>query len=260
MGLVAAVVSLATVPISSTTMRCGGAATTKLAANMRYPVRRFMHNPSRTRPAIAALFLSRSSAGARRFPGLGGSSIRRLRGGEVPAGSAPGEREGGEKQDEDTEKTPAGEQDEPEYEEEEVDGDEEEDYDEEDYEETHTYADVEFINPTNSSKRVMVRGLVDTGGTDCDLRAALVRKLDLPVFDEEEEYETAAGTLKTKSYRALISCMGKEAEVLLCAVPDEAYEGDDPECEDDAIIGHDAIADLDLLIDCKNACLMQRPS
>lgn len=46
-----------------------------------------------------------------------------------------------------------------------------------------TYARLEFAHPTDASRSLSVRALVDTGSNDCELRGSLIEKLRLPKLE-----------------------------------------------------------------------------
>eukprot|EP00930_Biecheleria_cincta_P041167 TRINITY_DN28198_c0_g2_i1.p1 TRINITY_DN28198_c0_g2~~TRINITY_DN28198_c0_g2_i1.p1 ORF type:complete len:414 (-),score=82.86 TRINITY_DN28198_c0_g2_i1:75-1151(-) len=126
---------------------------------------------------------------------------------------------------------------------------------------------LEVSNPSNPSRRAVVRALVDTGSTDIDLNKKVIRTLALEVdrFQGQAQFETAGGiTIEAPIYRALVKMLGREASVLVS--PSE--EADDSEEEEDlgdedgdeeALLGHDALAALGLLVDCRNRRLIAGP-
>lgn len=138
-----------------------------------------------------------------------------------------------------------------------------------------TYALVEFLHPTDPSRHVQVRALVDTGATECDLKQGLIDELGLPVEKGGRTmFETAAGTtIETDMHHAVVRVMGRTASVRVSPIEEEESgseeEGDSDDEEDrefgllsnsdDALLGHDALAALGLLVDCRNRRLLAGP-
>lgn len=137
-----------------------------------------------------------------------------------------------------------------------------------------TYVLVEFLHPTDPSKSVQVRALVDTGATECDLKQQLIDELGLPVDKSGRTlFETAAGTtIETDMHHAIVRVMGRTAFVRVSPIEEEesdSEEGDSDDEEDrefglsansdDALLGHDALAALGLLVDCRNRRLLAGP-
>lgn len=128
-----------------------------------------------------------------------------------------------------------------------------------------TYAWVEFRSSSSARSRV-VRALVDTGSTNCDLRPSIIADLSLPLAAEggASHFETAAGRhVENCLYEATISVHGRVACVRISAADEEEGEEDEEEQgvdrefgfaadTDDAILGCEALAQLGLLVDCQH--------
>eukprot|EP01062_Namystynia_karyoxenos_P023648 TRINITY_DN19158_c0_g1_i1.p1 TRINITY_DN19158_c0_g1~~TRINITY_DN19158_c0_g1_i1.p1 ORF type:complete len:219 (+),score=73.47 TRINITY_DN19158_c0_g1_i1:73-657(+) len=113
-----------------------------------------------------------------------------------------------------------------------------------------TYTTVTFRGPGGS---VDARALVDTGSTDCELRAAHVERLRLPVAGEER-YETATGWVTEATYQVEVSVGGRSCKCVLTSIPDSRFEGPDA-CTDEALLGHTAISRLGVGVDCASRSL-----
>lgn len=117
---------------------------------------------------------------------------------------------------------------------------------------------VEFSNPSVPSRRFRVRGaLVDTGCTDVDLSQRAVAELGLEADPSEgtAQFETAGGiTIEAPIYRVALHILGQRASVR--ASPSEEPGDADHEGVDEALLGHDALAALGLLVDCKGRRLL----
>jgi len=129
-------------------------------------------------------------------------------------------------------------------------------------EDMHTYAPVRFKRPgdDDATRFVELEALVDTGSTDCELRESFVRLLSLPLEDEEE-YETATGTQIERTYRVLVECGGECCEALVTSTAEWRFARGVPEedeATDEAVLGHQALADLGLLVDCRSRTLVPR--
>ena len=138
-----------------------------------------------------------------------------------------------------------------------------------------TYANVEVVNPADPTRTVLVRALVDTGSTDCELRGEQIEELGLRPEADTAVFETAAGIqCEAPLYRATIRVMGREASCLLSPAEkqadDDEEEDDEEEDEldatfgfskvsDDALLGHDALAALGLAVDCRERRLLALP-
>lgn len=126
-----------------------------------------------------------------------------------------------------------------------------------------TYAVVEFEHPHDAQKCAEVRALVDSGSTDCDLRRGLIKALSLPVDagSGAAHFETAAGvTIETPIHQARIRVAGREALVRVSPMDEEGMDdGGFSTNTDDALLGHDALAALGLLVDCRNRRLIAAP-
>lgn len=125
-----------------------------------------------------------------------------------------------------------------------------------------TEVTIEFANPSDTSRAIEVKALVDTGSTDCDLRGDLVDSLALPldVFSKTAKFETSASVSTEASLHcAHIRVKDRSAFVL---VSPSTVDGDDDvssselSSSDDALLGHDALAALGLLVDCRNRQLV----
>ena len=126
----------------------------------------------------------------------------------------------------------------------------------------HTYATVCFRSPQDkdAARFVELDALVDTGSTDCELRESFVRLLGLPL-EGEESFETATGTEVERTYRVLVECCGQRCEALVTSTPDWRFGRDvaeEDEATDEAVLGHQALAELGLLVDCRGRVLVPR--
>jgi len=114
---------------------------------------------------------------------------------------------------------------------------------------------IEFQNPLDPTKKISVNALVDSGSTDCDLQEHFIKALNLPV-DEiagTAKFETAAGlTIEAPIYHAIVRLLGREK---LVRVSPSA----DPDGSDEALLGHDALAALGVLVDSRNRRLIPAP-
>jgi len=126
-----------------------------------------------------------------------------------------------------------------------------------------TYALVQFEHPSDPSKRAEVRALVDSGSTDCDLRQGLLKALSLPIdaTNGAAHFETAAGvTIETPIHQARIRVAGREALVRVSPMDEQSVDGGGFSTNtDEALLGHDALAALGLLVDCRNRRLIAAP-
>ena len=132
-----------------------------------------------------------------------------------------------------------------------------------------TYAWVDVRHP-DKADFVRVRTLVDTGSTDCELKADVIRKLGLPATGETAHFETAVGRVTEQPiYEAVIRVLGREARVVLS--PADGDESDDESDEsdeeldarfgfdrvsDEGMLGHTALAALNLAVDCRKRRLV----
>lgn len=118
-----------------------------------------------------------------------------------------------------------------------------------------------------SQKDVVVKALVDTGSTDVDLQESKIKALGLVVDDSEIPalFETAGGVTTTAPiYWAIAKLGSREARVRLSPSLAEEEEdsedsedsGEDTLQDEDALLGHDALAALNLLVDCKHRRLL----
>ncbi|KAL1515417.1 hypothetical protein AB1Y20_002043 [Prymnesium parvum] len=126
-----------------------------------------------------------------------------------------------------------------------------------------TYAIVKFCNPRREkgAECVSVRALVDTGSSDCELRERYVSQLKLSPVGTSE-YETAAGATVETTYRAEIWYEGRCCMALLTSTPDWRFADgvdEDDEMTDEAILGHDALANMGLIVDCAAQQLLLKP-
>ena len=112
-----------------------------------------------------------------------------------------------------------------------------------------TYAWVDVRHP-DKTEFVRVRTLVDTGSTDCELKADVIRKLGLPATGETAHFETAVGRVTEQPiYEAVIRVLGREARVVLSpADGDESDDESDASDEElDARFGFDRVSDEGML-------------
>ena len=132
-----------------------------------------------------------------------------------------------------------------------------------------TYAWVDVRHP-DKTEFVRVRTLVDTGSTDCELKADVIRRLGLPATGETAHFETAVGRVTEQPiYEAVIRVLGREARVVLS--PADGDESDDESDEsdeeldarfgfdrvsDEGMLGHTALAALNLAVDCRKRRLV----
>ena len=132
-----------------------------------------------------------------------------------------------------------------------------------------TYAWVDVRHP-DKTEFVRVRTLVDTGSTDCELKADVIRRLGLPATGETAHFETAVGRVTEQPiYEAVIRVLGREARVVLS--PADGDESDDESDEsdeeldarfgfdrvsDEGMLGHTALAALNLAVDCRRRRLV----
>lgn len=141
---------------------------------------------------------------------------------------------------------------------------------------------IEISHPTDPARRAIVRALVDTGSTDVDLSQSIIDRLDLEIDTREApaQFETAGGiTVEAPIYSAVIKALGREAVVRVSPTEapevggDESNEEEGGACSsaaataaiaaatgaapgDEALLGHDALAALGLLVDCRNRQLL----
>jgi len=120
---------------------------------------------------------------------------------------------------------------------------------------------IEISHPTDPARSAIVRALVDTGSTDVDVSQSVIDQLGLEIDTREApaQFETAGGiTIEAPIYSAAIKALGREAVVRVSPTeaPEEsnAYSSDD--AENEALLGHDALAALGLLVDCRNRQLL----
>mmetsp|Transcript_5923 Transcript_5923/g.15006 ORF Transcript_5923/g.15006 Transcript_5923/m.15006 type:complete len:259 (-) Transcript_5923:72-848(-) len=135
-----------------------------------------------------------------------------------------------------------------------------------------TYAWVDVRHP-DKDQFVRVRTLVDTGSTDCELKADVIRKLGLPATGETAHFETAVGRVTEQPiYEAVIRVLGREARVVLSPADgdesDDESDASDEELDarfgfdrvsDEGILGHTALAALNLAVDCRKRRLVALP-
>ena len=135
-----------------------------------------------------------------------------------------------------------------------------------------TYAWVDVRHP-DKDEFVRVRTLVDTGSTDCELKGDVIRRLGLPATGETAHFETAVGRVTEQPiYEAVIRVLGREARVVLS--PADGDESDDESDEsdeeldqrfgfdrvsDEGMLGHTALAALNLAVDCRRRRLVALP-
>jgi len=112
---------------------------------------------------------------------------------------------------------------------------------------------IEFQNPFDSKKTLSVTALVDSGSTDCELQPRFISALKLPVDKSagKAHFETAAGTIEAPIHYAKVKLLGQER--LVRVSPSAESDGDDQ-----ALLGHDALAALGVLVDSRNRCLVLR--
>ena len=132
-----------------------------------------------------------------------------------------------------------------------------------------TYAWVDVRHP-DKDQFMRVRTLVDTGSTDCELKADVIQRLGLPATGETAHFETAVGRVTEQPiYEAVIRVLGREARVVLS--PADGDESDDESDEsdeeldqrfgfdrvsDEGMLGHTALAALNLAVDCRRRRLV----
>ena len=135
-----------------------------------------------------------------------------------------------------------------------------------------TYAWVDVRHP-DKTEFVRVRTLVDTGSTDCELKADVIRKLGLPATGETAHFETAVGRVTEQPiYEAVIRVLGREARVVLSPADgdesDDESDASDEELDarfgfdrvsDEGMLGHTALAALNLAVDCRKRRLVALP-
>jgi len=123
---------------------------------------------------------------------------------------------------------------------------------------TSMHVRVEFQNPADRKRSTKVHAMVDTGCTDVDIRQSAIDALGLIVDPTEgrAQFETAAGiTIDAPIYRAVVRAVGREA-VVRVSPTEEAEDSSDNDEADEALLGHDAIAALGLLVDCRGRRLL----
>ena len=132
-----------------------------------------------------------------------------------------------------------------------------------------TYAWVDVRHP-DKADFVRVRTLVDTGSTDCELKADVIRRLGLPATGETAHFETAVGRVTEQPiYEAVIRVLGREARVVLSPADgdesDDESDASDEELDqrfgfdrvsDEGMLGHTALAALNLAVDCRKRRLV----
>ena len=135
-----------------------------------------------------------------------------------------------------------------------------------------TYAWVDVRHP-DKTEFVRVRTLVDTGSTDCELKADVIRRLGLPATGETAHFETAVGRVTEQPiYEAVIRVLGREARVVLSPADgdesDDESDASDEELDqrfgfdrvsDEGMLGHTALAALNLAVDCRKRRLVALP-
>ena len=116
-----------------------------------------------------------------------------------------------------------------------------------------TYVPVTFASPLapDGPKVEVAMALVDTGSSDCELREGLLRRLwPLPLLAEGVVYETAVGQEAYDVYEVLLTVQGRTCATAVTVVADARFEADAEEpCTDEAMVGHAALAALQLLVD-----------
>lgn len=120
--------------------------------------------------------------------------------------------------------------------------------------------------PGTASRRVEVGALVDTGSTDVDLDPSKIALLGLVVDPSEiiAQFETAGGiTIEAPIYRAIAEVLGRTASIrvspseVACAAEAPAPPPGAAGNHDEALLGHDALAALGLLVDCAGRRLLR---
>mmetsp|Transcript_104229 Transcript_104229/g.291995 ORF Transcript_104229/g.291995 Transcript_104229/m.291995 type:complete len:434 (-) Transcript_104229:230-1531(-) len=132
------------------------------------------------------------------------------------------------------------------------------------------------IELSSGGRSVRVRALVDSGCTDVDLDPRHVEALGLHggAAEGSAQFETAGGvTIEAPVYRVTASALGRSASVLV-SPSEAACGGDEEESEDsdggaaggrsgsnqdEALLGHDALAALGLFVDCRARRLLAAP-
>ena len=132
-----------------------------------------------------------------------------------------------------------------------------------------TYAWVDVRHP-DKDQFMRVRTLVDTGSTDCELKADVIQRLGLPATGETAHFETAVGRVTEQPiYEAVIRVLGREARVVLSPADgdesDDESDASDEELDqrfgfdrvsDEGMLGHTALAALNLAVDCRKRRLV----
>lgn len=138
-----------------------------------------------------------------------------------------------------------------------------------------THVPLKLSNPKVRKRTVTVKALVDTGSTDVDLGKRYIYRLRLRVDKSEApaQFETAGGvTIEAPIYRADAVMLGRRASVRVSPsesddsssdeeeeeeeVENEVDDNSSGESEDEALLGHDALASLKLLVDCRGRRLL----
>lgn len=115
---------------------------------------------------------------------------------------------------------------------------------------------VEVINPSATHRRIQVLALVDTGSTDFDVSKRVIDTIGLEIDTSQRpaQFETAGGvTVEAPIYKAVVRILGREASVNVS--PTENSD-DDPDEDEEALLGHDVLAALGLVVDCRNRQLI----
>merc|ERR1719396_230324 len=98
--------------------------------------------------------------------------------------------------------------------------------------------------------RATVNALVDSGSTDIDLNQRTIDALGLQVDASQgpAQFEVAGGfTVESPMYSAFATVLGQTAL---------ARVGPSEDTSDEALLGHDALASLGLLVDCRHRRLL----
>merc|ERR1712060_656008 len=95
-----------------------------------------------------------------------------------------------------------------------------------------------------------------------DLDRRVIKTLGLHVDTSEgsAQFETAGGvTIEAPIYRAIVRVLGRTASVRVSPSEEESDNEEESYNTDEALLGHDALAALGLLVDCRNRRLVAMP-
>mmetsp|Transcript_56215 Transcript_56215/g.126468 ORF Transcript_56215/g.126468 Transcript_56215/m.126468 type:complete len:429 (-) Transcript_56215:19-1305(-) len=120
---------------------------------------------------------------------------------------------------------------------------------------THVIA--KFAHPSKPGRTLTAKALIDTGSTDIDLQSRTIKALELPIDADEgvAQFETAGGVeIQAPIHRGMVSIADCSAVVRIS--PSEEDGSDEDDDSDEALLGHDALASLGLLVDCRRQQLL----